>query len=47
MRKILSLSSKESDLDEQEKQYVLNTLEAAMRSPGARAVYNTWLYQSP
>ena len=47
MRKILSLSSKESDLDQREKEYVLNTLETAIRSPGARAAYTTWLWQSP
>eukprot|EP01043_Picozoa_sp_COSAG02_P001806 COSAG02_NODE_39_length_48074_cov_106.508890_19_plen_385_part_00 len=43
MRKILRLSSKEGDLDEQEKQYVIDTLEVAMRCPSACAVCDTVL----
>ena len=43
MRKILSLSSNEGDLDEQEKQYVIDTLETAMRSPSACAACDTGL----
>jgi hypothetical protein len=43
MRKILSLSSKEGDLDEQEKQCVIDTLDTAMRSPSACAACDTTL----